>query len=392
MTSPAPSTRRRRMRAGLAAGLVAGLALALLPAGSTAATGVARVPRVFTPVTGATFNRPVGTAGQQRAIFTQLNKTVAAAPRDSVIRMAVFSFSEKATADALLAAHQRGVRVQLIFDDHVVYAQEARLRRALGGNPEHRSFVVYCHRSCRSTGGNMHDKFFTFSRAGRASYVSMAGSNNITRHNAVDQWSDVYTVVNNRALYGRFYHVFSQMKWDRPMPSPYQSADVGAYQTQFFPSGPMAMEDDPLYRVLEQVRCTGLTFPTGYDSTALRIAMHAWNGDRGLYLARKVADLQSEGCRAYVVYGVGMGSQVRNILTEAGVALSAGTRSGVRTHQKTLSIRGVYGDNTAAKVVWTGSHNWTDGSFGRDEVIFRVSGARAWGQYYSNFTDMWRNG
>jgi phosphatidylserine/phosphatidylglycerophosphate/cardiolipin synthase-like enzyme len=395
MTSQEPSSRSRRPRGRWLLSAVA-VVVACLTVGSLSVAGSSAAPytsyRSFTPVTGPTFNRPVGTSAQQRAIFTQLNRSIAATRRGETIRMAVFSFSEKATADALLAAHRRGVHVKLIFDDHIIYAQEARLRRALGADATKRSFVVYCHRSCRSTGGNMHAKFFTFSRVGNARYVSMTGSNNITRHNAVDQWSDVYTVVRNRTVFDSFKRIFTQMKMDRPLSNTYRSTVAGRFQTQFFPSGKLPQEDDPVYQALEKIGCEGSTHTSGPPGTAVRIAMHAWNGDRGIYLARKVAELRQQGCRVYVVYGVGMGTRVKNILAEAGVALSAGTRQGIRTHQKTLSVRGVYGDDTAASIVWTGSHNWSDGSLVRDEVIFRIDDAATHRRYYRNFTDMWRNG
>jgi len=249
----------------------------------------------------------------------------------------------------------------------------------------------------------MHAKFFTFTRVGNVRYVSMTGSNNITKHNAVDQWSDVYTVVRNKPVFSRFVRVFSQMKYDRPLSRTYQQAVLGRYQTQFFPSGRMPQSSDPVYRVLDEIGCA-LPEPPAEDTdptaepvpppptSTVRIAMHAWNGDRGVYLARKVAEMQQSGCRVYVVYGVGMGRQVKNILTNAGVAMRAGTHPGIRTHQKTLTVSGVYGDDTDARIVWTGSHNWTDGSFVRDEVILRIDSRTAYAQYYRNFSDMWRNG
>src|ERR1700709_1386620 len=112
----------------------------------------------LTPHTGATFNNPDGNRAQQLRIFRLVNKTIDAVPRGGTIRVAVFSFTEKATGDALLRARARGVRVRIIFDDHKVYKQESRLRRALGKNPNARSFVLYCHHACRGTAGDMHDK------------------------------------------------------------------------------------------------------------------------------------------------------------------------------------------------------------------------------------------
>src|SRR5689334_14138817 len=121
---------------------------------------VANHPTSFTPRTGATFNDPTGTKAQEYRILDLVNRTIDAVPRGGNIRIAVFSFTQKKTADALLRARARGVGVRIIFDDHKIYAQEARLRRALGSNPDAKSMVLYCHHACRGLSGDMHDKLF----------------------------------------------------------------------------------------------------------------------------------------------------------------------------------------------------------------------------------------
>ena len=346
----------------------------------------------YTPVTGAIFNRPIGTATEQRRIFTHVNNTIAATPAGATIRIAVFSFAEKATADRLLAAKARGVNVQLIFNDHEIYAQEARLRKALGGNPDAKSFTIYCRLSCRGSGGNMHDKMFLFSRAGGAQNVTMVGSNNMTQHNAVDQWSDIYTVANDPALYFTHVGVFDQMKHDRPVTRTYYQADINGYQSQFYPYAPSSMYLDPIYKALSQVACTGAQGAGTNGKTVVRISQHAWNGDRGIYLAKKVASLSSQGCLVRVIYGVGMGATVKSILGKAGVTFSTIRHRAIRTHQKTLLISGRFAGDPGAHIVFTGSHNWSDGALHRDEVILRISNQTAYAQYQANFLDIWARG
>ncbi len=125
--------------------------------GSTPTAPALRPVLAWRPVSGATFNQPLGTRAQRNRIQALVNRTIDAAPRRSVIRAAVFSFSQKSTADALLRARARGVAVRMIFDDHTIYPQEARLRRLIGGNPSARSFVLYCSHACRGTTGDMHE-------------------------------------------------------------------------------------------------------------------------------------------------------------------------------------------------------------------------------------------
>lgn len=390
------SKTRRTVVPVILAGLVTALVLSVSPsATTTTATTQPAAQKVldYTPVTGATFNRPVGTSAQQRAIFTVLNNSIDASPAGATIRFAVYSFAEQATASRLIAAHDRGVNVQLIFDDHVVYAAESRLKKALGSKPNARSFVILCHKSCRGTQGDMHDKIFLFSQAGKAQNIVNVGSDNITRHNAVDQWSDMYTVVGDPALYFTYSGVFEQMKYDTPVTKPYIIADVNGYQPQFYPKANVTAANDPLYEALSQITCLGV--PAGAGSggrTVLRLSQHAWNGDRGVYLAQKVAELETAGCNVRVIYGVGMGKVVLNTLKRAGVPMHKGRVKGVRTHQKLMFLSGWYGDNPAANIVWTGSHNWSNGALRRDETIFRIESADAYQAYLANFHDIWDNG
>ena len=385
--------------------LVAGLAMALLM--STAPTRtVPAAQRLldYTPVTGAIFNRPVGTVAEQRAIFTHVNKSIDATPPGATIRFAVYSFAEKATATRLINAHKRGVNVQLIFNAHTIYEQERRLQAALGKNRQRRSFAIFCENSCRGTTGQMHQKVFLFSQAGKAENVVMVGSNNMTRNNAVNQWSDIYTVVGDPALYFTYSGVFEQMKADRPQTTPFISARVNGYEPEFYPYPRVSQVKDPLYQALSGITCLGAAdgygVETGKDSdgdgapdraTVLRIAQHAWNGDRGRYLAEKVAALKNEGCDVRVLYGVGIGRVVKNTLARADVPVSGG-RTKKKTHQKLMFVSGMFEGNPASALVWNGSHNWSDGALRRDDVVLRVDGLDAYNQYKANFEDIWRNG
>ena len=290
-----------RLRRSVVVAAVAALALALLLASggrgtsdrATRTTPAAAAVGTYTPVTGAIFNRPVGTAAEQRRIFTHVNRTIDSAPAGSTIRIAVFSFSEKVTADKLLAAQRRGVHVQLVFDDHTISAQMKRLRAALARIPGARSFVVYCHRSCRGSGGNMHDKIFTFSKAGAAENITMIGSNNMTAYNATRQWSNIYTIVNDPAMYFTVSGVFDQLKTDRArsrrlLPGRHQQATrrsstrcANATQYVFRPALPGAVQGG-LHRC-------GTRHRRERADAGAAVSRRAWNGNRGVYLAQKVA-------------------------------------------------------------------------------------------------------
>ncbi len=393
------SVLRRNVVVVLVAGLLVGLLIATAPGrGSGRAQGPGTVPAAvtvstYTPVTGATFNRPIGTRSEKRRILAHVNRTIDAVPPGGTIKIAVFSLGWKNTADALLRAADRGASVQLVVDDHKVFEQEVRLRNALGTDTSASSFVKFCQHACRSTKGDMHDKFFLFSAAGSADFVTMVGSNNMTGFNAYDQWNDVYTIADDPAMYFAYAGMFDQLKAATPMAKTYYQMDVSGYRSQFYPNVGVNATTDPAMQILNKVVCTGAAPGTGVrGSTLLRIAQHAWFGPRGEYLAKKVAALRKQGCVVEVVPGISVGSGVKRILTGAGVKLATVRHPGIRTHQKTLSVSGNFDGVRGNRVVFTGSENWTDRALICDDVVLRVPGAAAYAQYSENFTDMWRNG
>ena len=58
--------------------------------------------------------------------------------------------------------------------------------------------------------------------------------------------------------------------------------------------------------------------------------MHAWNGDRGIALARQVVRLDRQGCDVRVLYGKGTGRVVKRLFEEREPARDSGMRGGRR--------------------------------------------------------------
>ena len=203
-TTPSLPRRLAVLTAGLAAclaGLVATAAgpQAAPPAAPVAVPAAARTPDSYTPRPGALFNKPTGTRAQQYRLFTHINRSINSSPRGSVIRIAVFSFSDLRTADNLIRAHRRGVDVKLVFDDHTVFDAERKLQRALGKNPRHRSFATSATRAAAAPAArDPHGKVYLFGRVCAATQIT-GRFHNMTSHNAERQWSDLITLTNNRA-------------------------------------------------------------------------------------------------------------------------------------------------------------------------------------------------
>ena len=335
------------------------------------------------------FNDPFGTERQQYALIRHINRRIDGAGRGSVVRVTAYSFAMRSTSQALLRAHRRGAAVKLVVDDRsTTWGSVRNLRRKLGGNIHRRSFVRVCRDSCRGVSGNQHAKFVTISRTGRDEDVVLVGSMNFTAFAAARQWQDLYSVADDADLYAQFVRVFKLMTRDRPQGSLALPTPGEGFRAEVAPLP--GTRRDPVGARLDAVACRGTTGGTGVRGrTLLRISMHAWNGDRGVRLARKVAHLARTGCDVRVLAGVGVGRRVATILRRAGVGYRVSERAGRATHEKLMVVSGRYGAATDASYVWTGSHNFSDRSLRNDEVTLRVAGARQVAAYRANFGRIW---
>jgi len=393
---------RLRMATGWMAVLVALAAVltsfpaeAVAPAQPQATTE----PGGYTPTTRAMFNNPLGNEDAKRRLVRHLIRSIDSTPRWGTIRWAVYSFADGATADALLRAHQRGVSVRLVFAGKNVYPPMQRVQKALGKNPNARSFAIFCEKSCRGTRGEMHAKFFSFSRVGEARRVVMVGSNNLTRHNTHEQWSDLYTVVEGGTYFKALRDWFEQAKFDRPVADPYIDRSTPFGRVIISPID-LGRHSDPFMDALDRVTCLTLAGeidpeapdPKKLIPTNLLISMSAWNGTRGKRIARKVAELLRGGCTARVFYGEGVGPAVRTIVADAGGLLRWGTHKGILTHQKTLIVNGNVAGQPKAVRVWTGSNNWSTLALRRDDLVVEIPDQAIGRQYVGAFWSTWNRG
>ena len=231
------------------------VAAGLLLGGVAAPAQADTTPDAYAPKTGALFNDPTGGFSEQRRLFIHIRRSISSVPPGGAIRIAVMSFADKRIADALVAAYERGVRVKLIFAGANVYPPMARLRDRIGTDPSARSFVVICENSCRGTRGEMHAKYFSFSRtAGGSKYVTMVGSNNLTNHNATEQWSDLYTVEGDQRYYRAYNRWFGQLKHDEPVEQQYLRKFIGENQISITPID-LSANEDPIRTAVSRVRC-----------------------------------------------------------------------------------------------------------------------------------------
>lgn len=347
----------------------------------------------FIPPNGPVFNDPHGTPAEVRTLIRHLNRTIDSVPRKGKIRIASWNVRSHNVASALIRAHRRGVSVQVVMDRNNwnpnnpnVDAQ--RLAREIKKKNKKRpvamrSWVKRCKGSCRGSSGIAHSKFFMFDKVrGKknastkkfkvARNVVMYGSYNATELGATIQWNDLYTIKGSVKHYALFDRVFKQMRKDKKVKQGFVGFDNGKTATQFYPYTGKKTKQDPVLKSLKGVQCKGARTKGGV--TRIRIAQTAMHGERGLVLAKRLAQLQKQGCGIRLVYAM-FGNKVLGILRAAGVPLTHlawdSNADGIYdryVHAKSMTIVGqVNGKKT--RTTYNGSANWTGTALVSDEVV-----------------------
>ena len=269
------------------------------------------------------------------------------------------------------------------------------------GNPK-RSWAHRCSYGCRGS-GVLHTKMYLFDStvpapaqsANKIVNTVFVGSSNMTQNAAKVQWNDLYGVRGNGELYGNFYDMFKRMakdKTDRTLRV--YSASGGKYVTTFWPQGTSA---DPEGRLLDSIKCSGATGGTGIGGHSLvYINMHAWFGTRGLAFANKVRGMYNRGCYVRVLYSfmshavfkkLHQGTTTRMVVRRT-LFSKNGKTAYLYSHFKNIAVSGNVAGNTASRVVWTGSNNFTNDGTHFDEVMMRISDGAAYAQYAKQWTYM----
>lgn len=349
-------------------------------------------PDHFVPKTGPAFNDPYGKQVAVRRLISQVNRTIDSVPRGGRIRISAWNVRSAAITNALIRANNRNVSVQVVMDrlnwnPNNPNVDAARLAAALkagnkGRSASKKSFLRRCISSCRGKYGIPHSKFFLFNKVRvkknkkveTVPWVVMYGSYNATELGATIQWNDLYTTKNDEPRFKNFLDVFNEMVKDKRLKEPYVGYDDGVTATSFYPYYGKDITTDPVLDVLNTVSCTGAT-ATAKGFTRIRIAQTAMYGDRGLVLARKLAQLKRQGCNIRLVYAM-FGGEVLQILRAARIPLTHlaydANEDGLYdryVHMKTMAISGNVAGNAAAKITWNGSANWTSVALASDEVV-----------------------
>jgi phosphatidylserine/phosphatidylglycerophosphate/cardiolipin synthase-like enzyme len=369
------------------------------------------------PRGGATFNNPKGSSAARWKIVHAVDKAVRQARRGSRIMISTYLMDSGSSANALLGARRRGVRVQIVMDGDVRTRHARRLARVFNrdnrpkldgvdkkdGIPlkwgRDKSFVVFCDGACRGGPSNNHSKFYVFTKTGTASNVSMVSSSNLNSGGAQRGWNDLYTIKNRLSVVKHYAVVHAEMAEDARRGRYRQYVD-GPFITRFYPK---STPGDPVIADMAKIRCHGARGGAGRGGrTAINVSMFAWNSTRGMATARRLVQLDRNGCDVSVIYGA-PSRKVRDFL------MASARRGGIklwdsrfdrnddglfdlRVHHKYLLINGVYGGDKSSWRVHTGSQNWGRGTLRNgDENTLNVRSRPAYKQYMANWNQIARN-
>ncbi|WP_188778743.1 phospholipase D-like domain-containing protein [Marmoricola endophyticus] len=386
--------------------------------------------RAWTPHDATYFNYPLARRAADRfRIRNQVLAAVKASPAGSEIRLSTFTFIDATITEALVAAHRRGVSVQVVVNRYQAKKSKPfrTLSKALNKRPRgtvvtpDTSFVSTCRGSCRGSAGNQHTKIYLFSQVGHAGFVSMIASANLTRFAAVGQWNHLDVTVG-RATYTRLRGVFEQMTLDAP--SPFTTFVTKKLTAWVFPRPGTTPANDPVAADLNRISCVGpaprvtktqarrikampkakqvarskaVAARRTAQRTSIRISMYAWHGDRGVALAKLIRQRADQGCDVRIIYSFAS-KQVMRVLRAKGhghgpipmrrSTTSRGGKVADYSHSKYVAVSGTW-NNTRGQQVWTGSMNFTALGFVSDDIVARYPGPRTYTSYLANFNRVW---
>ncbi|MCY7401798.1 MAG: phospholipase D-like domain-containing protein [Nocardioides sp.] len=372
---------------------------------------------------GPKFNNPM-IEKDRFVIERHLLRAIRNTPRKEKIVVSAYSLDRQVVADELIRAHKRGVKVQILLNDHLVPGAQVRIARELGRNTKRSSFIHRCVSGCRADQNeynNLHSKFYLFSRTGRNRNVVMLGSHNMTLNAVRWQWNDLWTSVGKTVLYDQFEALFNDMRpdWDTRRAT-YAFCDNGLdcpggdlhkYYNVVFPRYTTA-KNDIVLDILNNVQCVYVDAAGAERRTLLRLSMHTMRGNRGNYIADKLRELYAAGCNLRVNYGL-MGfhtkqhigaptARGRVPLRSTGFNLADDVYTGDPeidnmpesieryTHHKYFVLKGSYKGVVDSNIVWTGSTNWSSLGTPQDEIMFSMHGRQMVRDYLKNFELMWQ--
>ncbi len=306
-------------------------------------------------------------------------------PDDAELRGAFFSFSRVETAEALIAAHQRGVDIRLVVGNNNrfssgSYNDAVQLLIDQLGNRVHICTSEGSEGGC--IGSNIqHNKFLTISEIGDGSTDIVAQtSGNITNAQPQD-FDNLVILRGDSAIFQGYRDYWSHLNDEQPS---FDHAIEGDERTQAFFFPVEFSVGDVVRDLVADIDCA--------DGGHIYVAM-AFFTDARNSLAENLRDRHREGCDLSLVLGEdnsidSPGSDITDILYTDGIEVALfpdGQRPQV--HSKYMLFDGVTFQGTPdTQAVITGSHNYSFSAlFNNDEAILKLKDADLTDAFVDNF-------
>jgi phosphatidylserine/phosphatidylglycerophosphate/cardiolipin synthase-like enzyme len=363
--------------------------------------------RPFTSSPGPRFNDPEDPTAQMK-IMGPIIESINSASCGQTVRVAMYSISSGQPgpdfANALIAAHQRGVIVKALMDAHSDNAVWQSLVSELGNDPRASSFAALCPGGCLSHfgGSSLHAKYYMLSGGLDANRTVTVSSANPTSAQASTAWNSSATVKGNVALYDSYVRYFTAMaKGALNGPGPlapdyYNSTNAKAARKLSPPSyqWPKARAgSDTWVDFLGNIKA-----PATINIAMFQWTSHGQPGDRNyLELPKKLVSLARTGVKIHILITAGMvDDSVQSYLRNRPNIDVHDTTRGTDvngnalhyTHDKYMMVSGNYAGTADSRLVFVGSSNWTsNGVWHNDESDLKLVGRSS----YDTFMADWQN-
>lgn len=389
------------------------LATVLSAAGVQAAVSAGTAQAAPTWTEGPIFNDPLGTESEQLAIRTRLIELTAAALPGSTIKVAVYHVWEASVVNALVAAKDRGVNVEVLLDESSISDRPTNtsynsLAAALGTDRTKGSYVATCpvDKSClgdpKYGQSIMHNKFWLFSAVEGATNVVVQTTSNSTPSAHTKFFNDALLLPNNPTMYDAYADYFDTMVAKDWASWEYRTVSNGLYKAYFFPRAGNTRATDTVYSVLNNVQCTYKNSAGVTQRTWVRVSIFKITR---LAIAEKLVALKKAGCNVSIVYAEsdsakssgGTAGTWEKLHTSGGPTvrcynddrdpLNPGQKltTPYIIHSKYILIDGAY-DGVRNKISFTGSGNYTGPALREnDESIVKVDDDAVHDMYRAHF-------
>lgn len=288
---------------------------------------------------------------RRHAVVRSALRLIEETPAGETLMVSVFNMTYPGFGDALVEAHDRGVRVRVLVNaEHVKGERYRVLRRELGDDRRAKSWFVV-----RDGGIRMHSKFVLASRSGGADHVVWMSSGNMTLASGRQQANEALTITGDKELYDFFAEQLGLMAKGVTDPRRLaRTATTPTARVQTFPLPEGGRENDPVAALLDDITCV-----TPGGRTVVRLAQLFLTDER-IWLAERLRELKAAGCDVRVVGYLHVWVDAPDLLVQPGpgqIDLRASARRAL--HTKITTIDGFDGDGRPLKVLMSGSHNLT---------------------------------